>query len=347
VSWLRRGGTAYGNPLAGRLDVALATGASQSGRFLRHFLSEGMNVDEDENRVFDGVHVHIAGGRRGEFNARYGQPGVIWRGPGDEPPFSTNELLDGQRAVGGVPKVVATNSAAEYWRGDAWLAHGDPATRTDIADAPDVRHYLLAGVDHLGELGTSVAFMIPAVNPPNGLSAVAPERAIVVALDEWVRDAVEPPPSRVPRLDDGTAIERGDALARFAAQPDVRTPTVDALPIGGHEASTAFVSALDEHGNEVAGVRLPQLVEPVAAYTGWNVRPPIDGLPDLMPDFLGSRLPCTGPPPGERYADRADYEDKVRAAADVLVEERFLLPGDVELVVGDALHGYDQSASGG
>ena len=63
----------------------------------------------------------------------------------------------------------------------------------------------------------------------------------------------------------------------------------------------AIVSALDEDGNEIAGVRLPQLVEPVATYTGWNVRPPIDGLPDLMPDFLGSRLPLRGHPrPAQR-----------------------------------------------
>ena len=115
-----------------------------------------------------------------------------------------------------MPKVVATNSAAEYWRGDAWLAHGDAPTRTDVDDAAEVRHYLLAGVDHLGELGVFMAGMVPAVNPPNGLSAAAPERAIFVALERWVRDGVEPPPSRVPRLDDGTAIDRADALAQFA-----------------------------------------------------------------------------------------------------------------------------------
>ena len=146
VSWLRHAGEADGNPAAGRVDVALATGASQSGRFLRHFLSDGMNVDEDGRRVFDGVHIHIAGGRRGEFNSRYGQPGVIWRGPGDvRAVHARTRSLERQRAVGGVPKVVATNSAAEYWRGDAWLAHGDCPTRTDVEDAPDVRHYLLAG----------------------------------------------------------------------------------------------------------------------------------------------------------------------------------------------------------
>jgi hypothetical protein len=107
------------------------------------------------------------------------------------------------------------------------------------------------------------------------------------------------------------------------------------------------VSALDEHGNELAGVRLPQLVEPVAAYTGWNVRPPLRGLPDLMPDFLGSRLPCAGPSPAARYADRADYEVRARAAALQLVGERFLLDDDVERVVADALHAYDESVSGG
>lgn len=345
VSWLRRADGADGNPLAGRVDSALATGASQSGRFLRHFLSDGMNVDEDANRVFDGVHVHIAGGRRGEFNSRYGQPGVIWRGPGDAPPFSTNALLDRQRAVGGVPKVVATNSAAEYWRGDAWLAHGDAETRTDIDDAPEIRHYLLAGVDHLGEVGGFAAAMIPAVNPPNGLSAAALERAIFVALERWVADDVEPPPSRVPRMDDGTAMDRVDALARFAARPGVHTPTPDALP-GRQEANAAIVSALDESGNEMAGVRLPQLVEPVAAYTGWNVRPAIDGLPDLMPDFLGSRLPMTRESLDARYTSRSDYEARVRVIARWLVDARFLLPEDVDLVVQSALDSYDESVSG-
>jgi hypothetical protein len=348
VSWLRHADQSDGNPLAGRVDFALATGASQSGRFLRHFLSDAMNVDEDGRPVFDGVHIHIAGGRRGEFNSRYAQPGVIWRGPGDVAPYATNALLERQRAIGGAPKVIATNSAAEYWRGDAWLAHGDGATRTDVEDAPDVRHYLLAGVDHVGELGLMMAGMLlPALNPPNGLVAAAPERALVMALEQWVRDGTAPPPSRVPRLDDGTAIDRADALAQFAVRPDVPTPTPDALPIGRDDASVAIVSALDEGGNEIAGVRLPQLVEPVAIYTGWNVRPPSDGLPDLMPDFLGSRIPCSERSVRERYADHADYEARARDAARELVAGRYLLEDDVERVVADAVRVYDESLTGG
>jgi hypothetical protein len=345
VSWLRRAGDEEGNPLAGRVDLAFATGASQSGRFLRHFLSDGMNLDEDGREVFDGVHVHIAGGRRGEFNVRYGQPGVIWRGPGDVPPYSTNALLDRQRPRRDTPKVVATNSAAEYWRGDAWLAHGDGVNRRDVDDAPEVRHFLLSGVDHLGEMGAFVAGMMPAVNAPSGLGAIAPERAIFAALDAWVRDGVEPPPSRVPRVDDGTAIDRADALAWFAARGHP-VPDDAALPVGRGEASVALVSALDDSGNETAGVRLPQLVEPVATYTGWNVRPPIADRPDLAPHFLGSRFPVARAAIERRYPDRGRYETRARAAAERLVAERLLLAHDLELVVQAALAAYDESVGG-
>ena len=118
------------------------------------------------------------------------------------------------------------------------------------------------------------------------------------------------------------------------------------FPSGATKHPPRSVSALDEYGNEVAGVRLPQLVEPVAVFTGWNVRPPIDGLPDLMPDFLGSRLACDGPPHRERYTDRTDYETRVRAAARDLVAQRLLLPDDVDLVVADAVRAYDESPTG-
>ena len=160
-------------------------------------------------------------------------------------------------------------------------------------------------------------------------------------------DGTAPPPSRVPRLDDGTAVDRADALAHFATRADVPTPTSDALPIGRGAASVAIVSALDESGNEVAGVRLPHLVEPVATYTGWNVRPPIDGLPDLMPDFLGSRLPCGGASLQERYADRAEYEARVqrrgaRAGGGAVPPSR-----GRRSVTADAVGRYHESLTGG
>ena len=207
--------------------------------------------------------------------------------------------------------MIVTNSAAEYWRGDAWLAHGDAATGTDLDDPPDARHYLFAGVDHLGDLG-ALASMFPARNPAGAVDAVASERALFVALEHWVRDGVDPPASRVPRVDDGTATTRDEVLARFRAIPGIATPDGDALPTAhaidlGADAGFGVVShpmghgppypnhvaAVDDDGNEVAGIRVPMVSVPVATYTGWNVRPAIDGLPALMPDFLGSRLPFT------------------------------------------------------
>ena len=65
----------YGNgaivPVRGRyLHVY---GASQSGRFLRLFLHDGFNVDEQGRKVFDGVMPHIAGAARSDFNTRFSQ----------------------------------------------------------------------------------------------------------------------------------------------------------------------------------------------------------------------------------------------------------------------------------
>jgi hypothetical protein len=60
---------------AGDIRHCYAFGASQSGRYLRQFLYLGLNEDEQARMVFDGVLVHIAGGKRGgDFNQRFGQP---------------------------------------------------------------------------------------------------------------------------------------------------------------------------------------------------------------------------------------------------------------------------------
>ena len=46
---------------------------SQSGRFLRHFLYQGFNEDEQGREVFDGVFDQVGGAGRGSFNHRFGQ----------------------------------------------------------------------------------------------------------------------------------------------------------------------------------------------------------------------------------------------------------------------------------
>jgi hypothetical protein len=95
---------------------------------LRQYLHDGFNLDEAGRRVFDGLFIHIAGGRTGEFNHRFAQPNeALAAGFADVPPRAWRApgggLLDRQDALGGSPKVFWVNSGWEYWRGDASLTH--------------------------------------------------------------------------------------------------------------------------------------------------------------------------------------------------------------------------------
>ena len=186
--------------------------------------------------------------------------------------------------------------------------------------------------------------MFPVGNPPHNLDPSLVVRALFVQLEWWVVDGVEPAPSAVPRQADGTAVSRASVLEAFpdAARPDVDdlpyTPEIDPdrvqWPLDLGQPRIALVSAVDACGNEVAGVRLPAVQAGVAAYTGWNPRRHVDGLPDVLYDMVGSRLPA-------RSASAVPGERELRAAARQLAGARFLLEEDVELAVRHAL--ADQS----
>ncbi|MCP5025768.1 MAG: hypothetical protein GY929_05735, partial [Actinomycetia bacterium] len=158
ASFLRSAGPS--NPSAGELDHLVVTGQSQCGRFLRTFLHLGLNQGEDELPAYDGVLAHIAGGRRGEFNQRLGQPSVQpTPGFGHRFPFAdeaqsdpgtglSGGLLDRQRQLGCMPKVFYTNTSSEYWRGDASLSHSSVVDGSDVDPPSDTRHYLFASTQH-------------------------------------------------------------------------------------------------------------------------------------------------------------------------------------------------------
>src|SRR5262245_22793971 len=95
AAFLRWGGAAAGNPVAGHLDRGYVFGVSQSGRFLRHLLYLGLTADDEEREVFDAVVVHVAGARRGEFNMRFGQPSLnASESVGSLFPFTDDEQTD-------------------------------------------------------------------------------------------------------------------------------------------------------------------------------------------------------------------------------------------------------------
>ena len=385
AAWARASGDA---PTAGRVDHAIAQGVSQCGRFLRAFLHAGLNRDEDDNQVFDGVHVHVAGGRRGEFNHRYGQPSVQptpslgHRFPfADEPQTDPRSgrragLLDRQRTVGGVPKIVYTDTSSEYWRGDAGLAHRDLESGADAEPPAGVRRYLFASTQHgPGALPFTERSMFGS-HGANRLNVVDYRplfRAALENLRAWVANGIEPPESVFPRAKDATAAPRDEVLRALARFPGATLPRGDRLPslapmhLGEHaeegvpalpatftgEPYPALVSAVDGFGNETGGLRMPDVAVPVATHTGFNPRHPDTGGDGQILEYLGSTIPlartaaareaASDPRPSiaERYASRDAYLAEVRAAARRLVEERYLLGGDVELCVALAAERYD------
>jgi hypothetical protein len=358
-AFLRHGSAAAGNPSAGRVRHTFAWGVSQTGRFLRQFLAEGANVDEAGRRVHDGMFVQVAGARRGEFNHRGAQPSVQYvRGPAQDPPFRHDPgLLDRQRARGGVPKIVEVNTANEYWRSEAARLHLDPEAGVDLDVPPDVRLYALAGCQHVSGMVAldREPILLPearAANWINQVSYTAILRGLLVDLQRWVVDGIEPPPSTVPRFDEGTARVREAVLAAMIARPlpDLELPAAERLPTLGR---AVVVSAVDGDGNEIGGVQPPDVAVPLATHLGWNVRGDRTGGAGQLIDMLGSSLPFAAdagdreagadprPSIAERYRDRDAYLAAVHAAVHDLVARRFLLPDDVDVVVRTSGRLYD------
>ena len=392
------------SPAAGRVDHVIAKGVSQCGRLLRTFLHAGLNRDEAGERVFDGVHVHVAGGRRGEFNHRYGQPSVqptpslghrfpFADEPRTDPRSGRREgLLDRLRAAGSVPKIVYTDTSAEYWRGDAGLTHldlesgadgaADPAVAprvdpgADLEPPAEVRRYLFAGTQHgPGVLPFTDRSMFGSrgANRFNAVDYRPLLRAALEHLRAWVADGVEPPASVFPRGREATAASRAEVLKALAAIPGFALPRPDRLPslapmdLGEHagqgvpalparftgEPYPSPVSAVDADGNETGGVRMPDVSIPVATHAGFNPRHPESGGDGQILEYLGSTIPlartaaeraaASDPRPSvaERYASRDAYLAEVRAAAERLVEDRYLLAADVDLCVELAGERYD------
>ena len=161
IAFLRYGTAQEGNPCAGALHAAYAFGASQSGRYLRHFLYLGLNEDEQARLVCDGFLVHIAGGKRGgDFNQRFGQPSSTLKpsmsnlfpftdtAQTDPETGRTDGLLARLAARQRLPKIFFTNSSTEYWRGDASLSHTNVAGTHDVPPSASVRLYHYAGTQH-------------------------------------------------------------------------------------------------------------------------------------------------------------------------------------------------------
>ncbi|HTR85430.1 MAG TPA: alpha/beta hydrolase domain-containing protein [Reyranella sp.] len=324
----------------GQITHALAIGFSQAGRYLRHHISEGFNRDEQGRKVFDGIHSHIAGVGRLFFNVPFSQPARTSTQHEDHTapeawfPFSTATLEDPfskqkgsvLRGDGSDPKLIETNTSTEYWQKGASLLTTDPLGTKDIELPANSRTYMIAGTQHGGRAGATTD-PGPNVNPRNPHNPMPAVRALLVALDDWVVKGIEPPPSRTPTLGDGTLVEPDKT--GFPAIAGAAVVKVTNKVKAGDKVYRTLVSKVDADGNEVAGIRLPDIAVPLATYTGWNeYKPPYPK--GEIADRDGSYLVFPAEKIRNRYGDRAGYVSKVRETVESLTKERFLLQEDAD-----------------
>ena len=363
-----------------RADHTLSYGSSQSGRFLRNFLYLGFNTDESGRQVFDGVMPHIAGASRIDLNRPAAEPVLLhmfsatsfpfadaaWRDPVTD---AVDGTLGNDRSRGNQPYIFYTNTGVEYWGGGrvASLIHSTPDGKNDLTPPDNVRVYFLAGTQHG-----------PGVFPPapgeHGREMRNPTdywwnmRALLTAMKDWVVDGVEPPPSRHPRFADGNLVRPTEVT--FPAIPDVRSPR--GLTAGNRIANSwlndrggegtalpLFVPEVDADGNEISGIRHPEVQVPLATYTGWKFTHPDEGDPDTLVDLAGSYIPFpstraqrerTNDPRlsiEERYDSRQDFLGQIEAAAQKLVDQRYLLDGDQARILERAAQHWDLLLGGG
>lgn len=373
----------YDPQAAAPAERVYALGISQSGRFLRHFLYQDFNADEQGRQVMDGVIAHVAGAGRGSFNHRFAQPSrdaqplssIFF--PTDLFPYTdlpetdrdTGEsagLLDAAVHSHTVPKIFFTNTSYEYWGRAASLIHTSTDGAKDTAPAESTRLYLLAGLQHFSSTfpppkATAGASDLAAQQRHNPNPVEWYWRALITDMDQWVKDGTPPPPGTFPKIADGTLVPL-DKWS-FPKIPGVRTPhdvslayhldfgpqwqagIISSEPPRVGKAFSVLVPQTDVDGNDLGGVRLPELQVPLATYTGWNLRDPTIGAPDLRSSFVGSFIPfartakereTSGDPRlsiAERYRSREEFLGKFAVAAMQLIQERFLLPEDLAAVL--------------
>jgi hypothetical protein len=218
---------------------------------------------------------------------------------------------------------------------------------------------------------TGICEYLPNVNP-----YVYQQRALLVALQRWVAKGTNPPASRYARISDGTLLPPASVgfpdmvfPTGIAAYPTVVFtglyntrnltfwgPKFDAddesgvltePPVVTDLAYNILEPAVDADGNDIDGVRSTTLQAPLGTYMGWNYRRAGFGEGDLC-DLTGSFIPFAGTQAQrmanndprlslhERYGNNVGYVAAVTAAANSLVSQGFLLPGDAASIINNA-----------
>jgi hypothetical protein len=317
------------NPLHGAIKHALASGKSQSGRYLKTFLYNGFNMAGDR-RVFDGMHVFVSGA---------GMLPIMQSGTGPQssatgaPDFAHVEfpgVHDGVLTIGEIikhvrergekpPLMLMLSSTTDFYSLRASLGRtGGDGGASDLPLPPNVRMYDIAGASH------AILLKAKCDLPMAKLDWSPVSRATLLHLDDWVTKGTEPPPSRLMPLEPAN----GDKTV-LAAPKNLPKAVIE-------------IPKRDADGNAIGGVRLPDQAVPLGANAQQN--PPLSfacmlggayvAFPRTQADADAkhdSRKPVL-----ERYKTRNDYVNQVRVAARSLEHDGFLLPDDAAIIIQSA-----------
>jgi hypothetical protein len=335
-------------------------------------------------KVFDGVLNWVGGGDGIYLNYRFAQPGRTHRQhiarwypefqfpwanhiTHDQVTQQTAGRLDACQRTDTCPKIIELNSENEYWsKGGSLLTTDTEGNDLQLNDTPNVRYYLMSSLPHAP--GSAVGIC---QQPQNPLTPGPVLRALVVDMDDWVSNGTPPPDNRVPHRANGTLAPSLPQLGM--GFPNIPGVNYDGIlhtgdlfnygplfhqgilsilpPIVVGSPYPVFVPKTDDDGNDIAGIRLPDVSVPLATYTGWALRASAPGNPVPIVDgcdaagqkisfqkTTAERLAAGDPRLSlqERYADHATYVNLVTQAALQLQAQRLLLNMDVQAYIAAA-----------
>ena len=302
-------------------------------------------------------------------------------------PFANESITDhiSGMTAGRYDKCSATNtcplgmevySSNEYWVKTASLMHTNTQGTADLPGHPLARLYLISSHQHsnpgnVNARGNCQQFGNPLASEPV-------QRGLWEAMDQWSMQNVPPPPSQIPRFSDGTLVPAlPQSTAGFPNIPGVTYtglkstryrfnygpnfyatgiatiyPPVVSPPIFDNPANgpiyPSFVPKVDVDGNEIAGIRLPDVRVPIRTYSGWSLRSGAwandgcegSGQSIAFPTTKAAREASGDPRLSieERYPNFFDYYYKVAKAINDLVAERFMLAEDAGVAMNRMLN---------
>ena len=310
--------------------------------------------------------------------SRDGHPYLNKLYPTDIFPFTDSEQTDPETGMreglldrvepAFMPKIFYTNSSYEYWGRAASLIHTTIDGTQDHPPMDNVRLYSFAGGQHGPGSFPAVQTSGQQLSNPNDYSWFM--RSLMLAMNRWATDDSPPPASNYPRIIDGDLVlpEQLD----FPQLPGVGQPAVPHLAyrvdygpefatrgivtVEPPEVASAFpilVPQVDADGNETGGLKMPEVAVPLATYTGWNLFQSEFGPEDVLSSMQGSYIPfprttvdgeqSSDPRRAieERYRSREQYVGLVSDAALRLIDEGYLLAGDLAPILGRASEHWD------